>query len=97
MFEEITTLPTSFYRDVQNYDSVESEDNREEEIILPKQNSLIVINACSMKNLYKIVHDNNLASVFLSSATYNFENCTGPLNFQCINREGFFKAQNNQV
>lgn len=63
MFEETTALPTSLHRDVHNYDSVES-DSSEEEIVLPKRNPITAINACSMKNVYKIVHDNNLASVF---------------------------------
>jgi len=64
MFEETTVIPTSFHRDVQNYESVESDNSDEENIVLPKQNPITVINACSMKNVYKVVHDNNLASVF---------------------------------
>lgn len=60
MFEETTTLPTSFHREVQDYDSVEP-DNNEEEIVLSLRNPITVINSFSMKNVYKIVYDNNLA------------------------------------
>jgi len=64
MFEETTVIRTSFHRDVQNYESVESDNSEEENIVLLKRNPITVINACYIKNMYKVVHGNNLASVF---------------------------------
>lgn len=49
--------------DMQNYDCIES-DNNQKEIVIPKGKTINVINTCTMKNVYKEVHDNNLASVF---------------------------------